>query len=99
MMASRKKKTDEVTDLVSSVEAELAKLPEAWQDHPLAWASRQLAMDISICPPNQTHTAVRELRTTLAELRELAPQPKRGDGVDEIAERREARRRGAGLAG
>lgn len=94
-MASRKK-TDDIDSLQAAVEAHIARLPEAWRDHPLAWAMRQLALDISMCPPDRTHTAVKELRTTMAELKELAPAEARGDGVDEIAERRAKRRAKAG---
>lgn len=95
MATRRRKKVDEIESLIDAVDAHLAKLPEKWQDHPLAWACRQLALDISICPPDRTHTAVKELRTTMAELRELAPAEARNDGVDEIAARREARRNAA----
>lgn len=97
LMARRKKTEDDVANLIDAVEAHLAKLPEAWRDHPLAWACRQLAMDISLCPPDKTHTAVKELRTTLAALTELAPAARRNDGVDELAEARAGRRRRAGL--
>lgn len=91
-----RKKPTEVVDLRSSVEAFIEELPAKWQDHPLAWALRQLAMDISECAVDKTAGSVRELRMTMAELREQAG-PGLEDGVDEVASRRAARRRAAGL--
>lgn len=80
-----------VRDLPSSVEAFLAGLPEQWRDHPLAWACRELAKDVTRCDPEKSASLVRELRIALAELRSLAPVAAE-DKVSEIARQRAARR-------
>ncbi|MGX9921779.1 hypothetical protein ACWIG4_18215 [Streptomyces sp. NPDC002248] len=56
-----------------------------------------LAQSVDLTPaPTARANAARELRTVLAELRKLAPAGEEGDALDDLAQRREARRaRGA----
>lgn len=80
-------------DVVRAVRSELRKLPAELQDGPLAEAALMLAGMLPEASPRDAATLNRELRLTLAELRQLADAmaPEEVDPVDELAQRRAAR--------
>ncbi len=60
---------------------------EALRDNLLGWLDE--------CPPDRKAALVGQYRATLAEIDELTPKKAEGDGIDEIAKRRAARKSGA----
>jgi hypothetical protein len=55
----------------------------------------QLRAWIVEAPVDRKAALVAQYRATLAEIAEMTPEEKKGDGIDEIAARRSARRAGA----
>ena len=56
----------------------------------------QLMVWIDEAPVDKKAPLIAQYRAALAEIAELTPKEKAGDGIDEIAARRAARRSGAG---
>jgi len=86
--------------VIDATEAELetiAKRNPALADSALAASAVALAYEIQNPYNSATSKSMcaRELRETMAKLRELAPEAEGEDGIDELGTRREARRRRA----
>lgn len=83
----------DASDVARAVRSELRKLPVELQAGPLAEAALILAGLLPEASPRDAATLNRELRLTLAELRQLAAAmaPEEVDPVDELAQRRAAR--------
>jgi len=86
--------------VIDATEAELATLAKRNPEiEGSALAASAVALAYEIQNPYNSATSksmcARELRETMAKLRELAPEAEREDGIDELGNRREARRRRA----
>lgn len=91
------------SDVVEAVELDLAEIAE--RDEQLAksgLAAVALRLALELDHPFNSATSkgqcAKTLNETLDRLRELAPEKEESDGVDDLAERRRARRKGGAAA-
>lgn len=83
--------------LVEAARAEVEALPESLRESVDALLVVDLAVTLAGCEPRETAAVSRELRLALTALRARAGAAKdRGDVVDDLNARREARRRKPG---
>lgn len=83
--------------VLDAVRADLAELPERFRHTATALSAQALAASIDQGPATYRFQSalVGQLMACMAELRALAPAVSEGDSVDELNEKRAARRRDA----
>lgn len=76
-----------------AVKSDLAELPESMRNGGIAAVALYSArlIDEGGLPPRDAAGFAREIRLSLAQLREMAPGEVKGDVTDEVRERRERR--------
>ena len=86
------------SDIATAVAAELNELPDRLRLSGLAASALTLAHRLDGAAHRDSSALARELRATLADLRQLAAaEPAEADPVDELAAKRAARLAGAAL--
>lgn len=100
-MPERKPRKRKLGDMEQAVTDELARVRELDRnlaDGPLAASALAMARTVDDLANSATSRSMcnRELRECLAELRELMPESRGADGVDDLTARREERLAAAG---
>lgn len=87
-------------DMERAVQVDLEQLPEKMRHGGVAAVAISCArvLDEGGLPPRDAASYHREIRLSLAQLREMAPGDVKGDTTDEVSQRRE-RRLNEGMAG